>query len=511
MTLRTRSRCLLDSFALCLALAGGLAVGRQVLAAGMGRIEFELLDDKSGNVTPCRIHLIGSDDKPVKPIDLAHPYWRDHFVCPGTASVKVPAGEYRYEIDRGPEYRLLRNKCVVAEDQIVQIRETLERIVDLANEGWWSGELHIHRPLKEIPLHLRAEDLHAGVAITWWNDKSEWKNLSLPMDPVTVVDRQIVFDSMGGEDERGGGAILISGLKSPLPISGSKRESPPSLNWLKAAKDAGAWVDAEKPFWWDFPVWLSSGRLDSVGIANNHMNRGGMYPGGEAWGRARDRAHFPEPTGNGYWTQAIYYHALNSGFRLPPSAGSASGVLPNPVGYNRMYVHLHGEFTWDKWWSGFRAGRVFVTNGPMLRLTAQQHHPGHTFLSKEPIELTIDGQIDSRDAVAGIELITNGHVERLQSLPTTVKIAESGWFLVRIIADIPNNFRFASTAPWYVEIGGNKLPARRESCEFFREWTNERIDSLRQKLASDEERREVLPVFETASRFWTNRSASAIP
>ena len=44
--------------------------------------------------------------------------------------------------------------------------------------------------------------------------------------------------------------------------------------------------------------------------------------------------------GVGYWVQEIYYHLLNCGLRVAPSAGSASGVLPNPVGYNRVYVHL---------------------------------------------------------------------------------------------------------------------------------------------------------------------------
>ena len=39
---------------------------------------------------------------------------------------------------------------------------------------------------------------------------------------------------------------------------------------------------------------------------------------------------------DGYWTQDIYYALLNCGLRIPPSAGSASGVLPNPVGYNRV-------------------------------------------------------------------------------------------------------------------------------------------------------------------------------
>jgi hypothetical protein len=47
--------------------------------------------------------------------------------------------------------------------------------------------------------------------------------------------------------------------------------------------------------------------------------------------------------GNGFWTQEIYYHALNCGVRIPPTAGSASGVLPNPVGYDRVYVQVAGD------------------------------------------------------------------------------------------------------------------------------------------------------------------------
>jgi hypothetical protein len=58
----------------------------------------------------------------------------------------------------------------------------------------------------------------------------------------------------------------------------------------------------------------------------------------EAWGRPRERRRLPDPQGNGHWTQEIYYHILNCGLRLLPSAGSASGVLPNPVGYDRVYV-----------------------------------------------------------------------------------------------------------------------------------------------------------------------------
>src|ERR1041384_5811542 len=137
----------------------------------------------------------------------------------------------------------------------------------------------------------------------------------------------------------------------------------------------GAWVDVEKPFWYDTPVWLASGMVDSIGIAHNHMQREGVYAG-EAWGRPRDQERFPDPQGNGLWTQEIYYHVLNCGLRLPPSAGSASGGLPNPVGYDRLYVHLDSALSYERWWEGLRAGRVFVSNGPLLRCRANGQWPG---------------------------------------------------------------------------------------------------------------------------------------
>ncbi len=56
---------------------------------------------------------------------------------------------------------------------------------------------------------------------------------------------------------------------------------------------------------------------------------------------------------------------LNLGFRLPPSAGPASGVKPAPVGYNRVYVKVPGGLTLEKWYAALKRGDNFVTNGPI--------------------------------------------------------------------------------------------------------------------------------------------------
>ena len=63
-----------------------------------GTIEFAVKDAATKEAVPCRIHLIDSAGKPVKPEGITLPFWRDHFVCDGAAKVQVPAGEYRSEI-----------------------------------------------------------------------------------------------------------------------------------------------------------------------------------------------------------------------------------------------------------------------------------------------------------------------------------------------------------------------------------------------------------------------------
>lgn len=472
-------------------------------------LHITVTDAKTSAALPCRVHLFRADGTPVKPPKL--PFWRDHFVCDGTVELTVDEGELRYEIERGPEWSRAAGKFTVKAGEVYRVMEKLSRIADLAAEGWWSGETHVHRPLADLPLLMRAEDLHVAVAISWWNDSNYWQQSPLPAEPVTRHDGDRFFHSLGGEDERGGGALLFHQMKQPLPLAGfpgKTREWPSSAKWLDDARRADAWVEAEKPFWWDFPLWLARG-VESVGIAHNHLHRSGVL-GNEAWGRARDAALYPGPHGNAHYTQKIWWHALNCGLRLTPSAGSASGVLPNPVGYNRLYVHCDGELTWEKWWDGFRAGRVFVTNGPLLRVTANGELPGATLKTDGgPLQVQLAGRLDSRDPIAAVELVRNGRIERIE-LPALVSIHESGWFLVRAVADVKDTYRFASTAPWYVEIGGKAAPSQRESAQFFLGWTAERIAQIEQ-IADAQKREDVLRFWRDTERFWQGKVAAAVP
>lgn len=484
-------------------------------ARAAGKIEIVAVDKKSGKPVACRMHVKDAAGKAQRAGAL--PFWHDHFVCPGQVTLDLPAGKYSYEVERGPEHTRADGEFTIEDDRTVQRKVGLERLIDLSAEGWWSGDMHIHRAVADIELLMRAEDLHIAPVITWWNQRNHWQNQKeMPEKLLVRFDDNRYYHLMAGEDEREGGALLYFNLTQPLAITAAKREYPSPVKFLaEARQQKNVWVDVEKPFWWDVPTWLATGQVDSIGLANNHMCRSQMSET-EAWGRPRDKERLPAPRGNGYWTQEIYYHILNAGLRVPPSAGSASGVLPNPVGYNRVYVHTD-NFSYEKWWEGLRAGRCFVTNGPLLRVEAGGKRPGHVFTAAKGKDVIIDikARLTSRDPIAFLEIIKDGKVERkvpfaewskAESLGE-LRFERSGWFLVRAVTDNPRTFRFASTAPFHVEIGDTKTRISKASAQFFVDWVKERAGRV--KLDDAEQREEVLQHHRAAEKFWKQRLGDA--
>jgi hypothetical protein len=490
--------------------------------------KLEVFDDHEAPLA-CRLHLRQADGTIWK--SAAFPAFDDHFVFPGTATFPLPAGAYAYEVERGPEYRSLRGSFHVPRGGANTLGLHLERIADLAEQGWYSGDLHIHRKMEDVPLLMQAEDLHVAPVVTWWNSIAEGQSANL--------DRSLRFDGgrpMGataGEDERWGGALLFLRLTHPLKLppsmtnergqiahrQGDERDeypAPAELAYI-AGNQPGAHVDIEKPFWWDVPTWVGLGVADSIEIAYNQMTRTSLH-NGEAWGKKRDADLYGGPLGNAYWGQSIYYRILDTGVRLAPSAGSASGALPNPVGYNRVYVHLDGPFDDDGWWQGLKEGHSFVTNGPLLMVSANGFFPGHVFAGDRgaKIDVSLDARVLSNEPLGPVEVIRDGRVvetasdsERGFVRLAPLSFQQSGWFLVRTIANRNDNFRFASTAPFYVQIEPSPRRISRASVQFFIDWIGERMSSLRASTMSAEKLESVLAFHRDAMRFWQEKLARA--
>jgi hypothetical protein len=492
-------------------------------AADKGRLEVRIVDKETSQPMAARMHLKDQRGNAVKPPKV--PYWKDHFALDGTIVFELPLGTYTFDLEAGPEYKAQTGYFTLERNANDTKSIEMQRFVDMKKEGWWSGDLHIHRPAEEIEPLMRSEDLHIGPVITWWANRRNFQDLSKNKRSTPVsFDGNRFYQLLGGEDEREGGALLFFNLPEPLPLTGSKPEYPSGAKFVELARQMeGAHIDVEKPFWWDMPMWVATGKVNTIGLANNHQHRDGMLDN-EAWGKPRETALYPGPQGNGRWSEHIYYQLLNCGLRIPPSAGSASGVLPNPVGYNRVYVHCGDTLEWDKWWENLRLGRVMVTNGPLLRprvfgpgVEQEGALPGHVFHADQgkSVELQIELNLATRDPIEYLEVVQDGktvHEVRLDqwvkaggNLPP-VKFDRSGWFLIKAVTSNPKTFRFASTGPYYVEIGYDPRVSKK-SAQFFVDWVYER--AARIKLDDARQKDEVLEFHRHARDFWRKKLEAA--
>ncbi len=478
-------------------------------AANDGQLAIKVVDRATGKPIACRMHLKNATGRPRIPKKV--PSLDDHFVVPGEILLKLPTGNYTFELERGPEYKIVTGHFTIANFADDAKLVELERGADLAAEGWWSGDLDVHRPLKDMELLMQAEDLHVTPLLTLRNEPNAPPSANLPKELLSRWEEDRFCHFLGAQHARPGGTLSYFNLSSPLKLGPSNTDYPPILQTLeKVRAQPGAWIDATKPFWWDVPMLVALGQLDSIQVLHSHLGRTKSVTH-EANGKPRDVKRYPGVSGNALWSQEIYFHLLNCGLRIPPTAGSGSGLTSNPVGYNRVYVHVEGELTYEKWWENLRAGRVMLTNGPLLRPTVRGELPGHTFRIEEgkTEEFELGLTLSIREPVTYLEIIKNGRVVdeirfedyRQSGRLPKIRFDSSGWFLLRVVAEQSKTYRFGMTGPYFVEAGyGPRIS--KSSAQFFLDWVVERARQF--QIDDPQQRREVLELHRKARDFWQN-------
>jgi hypothetical protein len=452
-----------------------------------GCLRVESRDPSTDALVPARFYLTDSAGAAQTPPGVIAYDKRDehHFVADAFEWELAP-GRYRLVVERGPEYTPMTMNIDLAEG--VTHRETVgvRRWVDMNERGWFSGDLHNHRKVEEMPVLLLADDLNVAPTITdWiWEDRQ----IATPgpaSEPLRAVDERHVFSVLDKEVERledGPGAVALLGLRSPIPFAGY-RLYPPDDVYCRHARKQGGYIDAEKIVWRDGAALAALGLIDFVGIVHNHFNRQDVELETDRWGMIpKFKPEFYTVAGMPLWSMEVYYHLLNCGFRLPVSAGSASGVKASPLGYNRVYVKLSGPFSYRNWFASLKAGRSFATNGPMLFLTANGQDPGAELRVSpaRPVRIRVEG-LNSRP-LARLEVISSGRVIRSISAPDSAgrwiiemdqAFAGNGWIAARVFEPAGKTIRFAHTSPVYVDVG---IPATAtEDAKFFLRWIDREI------------------------------------
>ena len=507
------------AFCLPLVLLLGAGLRESCAQSNTGELEIRAVDATTGEPLAVRMHLKDQKGKTVKPPKV--PFWNDHFVFHGIIILKLPVGNYTFEMERGPEYKFRSGYFTIDRGATDNKTVEMHRFIDMKKEGWWSGDLSVYRPAADMDLLMRAEDLHLAVvspppAATASKNAPEAAPREMKIE--TFGEDRIVAYT-GQIDARSTGALLSIDAKETAVFPKENSEYPSALSLARQLEESGSTtLLAESATSWDLPVWVASGTLDGILVAGPHLIRDPLTAG--KWqpaGKPLDTLLYPGRQGSGRWASMAYYHLLNCGLRIPPAAGSGTGKSPNPLGYSRVYVHCGEKFTYESWWENFRKGRCIITNGPMIQPKVNGQLPGHVFTAEqgETVALKISLNLSTREKIEYLEVVKDGKVEhevRLDEwaaaggkLPD-IEFQKSGWLAIRAVTSNPDAYRFASTGPYYVEIGYQPRISKTSS-QFMLDWVVERAKQL--KFATPEERESVIVEHRAARDFWTKKVETA--
>jgi hypothetical protein len=336
------------------------------------RLEGKVVDAETGQLLPSRLYLEGPRGKwrlveSASTEGSAVPYEKERFgsveihttlSAHGFVTALEP-GEYTLVAERGKEYFPTKQKIKLDSDP-ASVTLKLRRWIDMTRRGWYSGDTHVHRSLPELSNLILAEDLNVAFPLLYWvtqayqppsqGDKSTAGEAS---EDVIAVDadhliwpRNTEYEIFTVDGARHTlGAFFLLGHRSIFRFG-----VPPVEEAANKAHREGALIDLDKHVWPWSMVLVPIINVDLYELANNHMWRADF--GFRNWGEPaaaymnieRDEGGMTEWGWIDYGFKN-YYALLNCGFRLRPTAGTASGVHPVPLGFGRVYVKLNGKLT----------------------------------------------------------------------------------------------------------------------------------------------------------------------
>jgi len=431
----------------------------------------------------------------------------------GSLKMKLRPGQYGFRLDAGPEYPFLEGHFILNRGDADSRTIELKRFIDMKREGWYPGNLALSGRTEDLETIMLADDLVLGNQITWNNQTNPWagKPIASPRDEFGAF--RSLWE-MGGEDNRAGGKVWFARMQEPLPVQRLQPEYP-AATFFQADVGSGH-VTAASPLEPDLPLWIARDFLDSLCILGPEIE---AYQFAEKHPLAEQAADIRkgDVTGKARLALDVYYKLLETGVRLPPVAANGTDEEDESSRLDRVYARVEGDYTPDAWWDAVDAGKVFVTNGPLLRASVEGHPPGHVFPINigEKHEFQIALSLATRQTIAYLEVIKNGekdleisldeYKDRRGILPP-IRFTDSGWFLVRVVTQESGYFQYATTAPFYVEANGQPRISK-SAAEFFRDWVFRRAMSI--DLPDGDQRNEIIDLQRDARDFWQERAKMA--
>jgi hypothetical protein len=430
-------------------------------------------------------------------------------------SISLPPGDYTIVSTGGPEYRAQTSEVSVDSTTPQELSFKLDRWIDPAELGWYSGDSHVHaagcshyqNPAegvlpKDMMRQIQGEKLNIGAVLTWGPDYYYQKQFfSGHDDPLSQNKAKMHYDlEVSGFPSSHAGHLVLLGLKDQDYPNTKKIEDWPTWDMpiLKWAKSQDAVVGFAHSGW---GLEVADDKVPSFqmpafdGIGANEYIVDVTEPNTVDFISAGDTPDV--------WELSIWYHTLNVGFRTKIAGETDFPCIDDArVGEARSYVKGDGPLSYENWIDGIRSGRSYVSEGRAHLMdftidgTELGTHASEVNLSaagtvhasvrvsalldelpnaeikalsydKKPYWAIERARIgDSREVP--LELVVNGKVVAqkkiladgtIRKVSFDVPIAESSWVALRILPA-------AHTNPIFVMVGKKPICASRASAQW---------------------------------------------
>jgi hypothetical protein len=332
---------------------------------GRASVASFVVQDRLGRVYPARSKRLAPDF-----------FFQQQVYRADGESVRLPPGDYTFDMGRGPEYVAERRVVTVAAGgapAAVDVR--LRRWIDPAAQGWYSGDHHIHaagcshyesptegvRP-EDMMRHVLGEALSVASVLNWgpgyYHQRQYFEARDHRLSTASTLMRYDLEVS-GFPSSHCGHLVLLRLREQDYPETRQIEDWPswdlPILAWAKAQ---GAVTGFAHSGW---GLQVKSRELPNYeippfdGIGANEFIVDVTH----------DVVDFISTHDTPFVHELnIWYHTLNCGFRTRISGETDFPCITDErVGGGRSYVQISGALTYDGWCEGLRAGRSYTSDG----------------------------------------------------------------------------------------------------------------------------------------------------
>jgi TolB protein len=437
-----------------------------------GSLRLTTTTTSSDGPAPARVSVVDAQGHPLFP--AGHQPRFDgqtgavFFYTDGVVELEVPSGDVTVTVARGLASPAVTRRSSVEAGGRTELAVELQPVWDARAAGWLSGDQHFHLNYGG-PYRLDPDDLVRTLA-------GEELDVSTPL--VANLHERL------GEQHFFGRA---SGGEAPLYRFGQEVRS----HFLGHVGLIGT-DDLFWPWIWGpgYQVYGQDDRTNAE-VTTHARAQGGLasyvHPSGADPFATPYASGLPvELVADGIlgdvqaleiaclWTDEVgtaevWYHLLNLGW--PVAATSGSDVMLNfyrtmAPGSTRTYVHTGAALDFDSYLQGLKAGRSFVTNGPLLEFAVDGAAPGATTSADGRAAWAL--QLHTAVPVSAVDVIVNGQVvaslaagpDAHQEFGGEIDLPEGGWVAVRVTGPATtawpgmDSYAFAHTSPvWIGEVG----------------------------------------------------------